>query len=553
MRLPGSRTLDSVRSYEQLAGALCAQVPKRPWHGSAASQGVHPLCASSRTPPRSSPPRLQHRRGGRASTVRSTAHPGLRLRVRPNQHARRACRRGAAGRVQRAQRAQQVARRPQRVRRRRVQPPQAVGGFPAAPILPTAPVVPGRGGLAGVPPRRVRQALRRLAQHLPGRRHARRAERQRQRQRRQVGVEDLRPRRGRQRGALGPQPQAQARPEPACGAAASAPCRRAAGRPSRFFSTRYVFTQQGAAGDGEADTTKLHALTQQGPAGDCEADTTIHSRAVFLVCPAARPAPARPRRWSAAAAETRTVRSRLRPVPASCSGRRASPASTTARTPATVSDASAMGVASTMRRAPARPARAASPCAVSGWRLQQQQICSARSASLTCMHVQLQTQLVSARLPPARHWPLHTDVLGACTRDKAATYSHAPCGECTARERKRPPPQVAAAAPCAATARPRPPGRRTVGLREHGGVLRRRREVAVEWADARVGRHAPRQQPRHPAHLPPAGAARASHARMYTHAAGSLWAAAERTVAKHTALLDSASVVLLEQQAEPAA
>jgi hypothetical protein len=40
---------------------------------------------------------------------------------------------------------------------------------------------------------------------------------------------------------------------------------------------------------------------------------------------------------------------------------------------------------------------------------------------------------------------------------------------------------------------------------------------------------------------------------MYTHAAGSLWAAAERTVAKHTALLDSASVVLLEQQAEPAA
>ena len=331
--------------------------------------------------------------------------------------------------------------------------------------------------------------------------------------------------------------------------------RPAAGRPAVpvHLFTLYAFTQQGAAGDGEADTTKLHALTQQGAAGCGEADTTIHSRAVFLVCPAARPAPARPRRWSAAAAETRTVRSRLRPAPASCCGRRASPASTTARTPATVSDASAMGVASTMRRAPARPARAASPCAVSGWRLQQQQICSARSASLTCMHVQLQTQLVSARLPPARHWPLHTDVLGACTRDKAATYSHAPCGECAARERKRPPPQVAAAAPCAATARPRPPGRRTVGLREHGGVLRRRREVAVEWADARVGRHAPRQQPRHPAHLPPAGAARASHARMYTHAAGSLWAAAERTVAKHTALLDSASVVLLEQQAEPAA
>lgn len=100
---------------------------------------------------------------------------------------------------------------------------------------------------------------------------------------------------------------------------------------------------------------------------------------------------------------------------------------------------------------------------------------------------------------------------------------------------------------------PAHPGRRTVGLREHGGVLRRRREVAVERANARVGRHAPRQQPRHPAHLPPAGAARASHARMHTHAAGSLWAAAERTVAKHTALLDSASVVLLEQQAEPAA
>ena len=60
--------------------------------------------------------------------------------------------------------------------------------------------------------------------------------------------------------------------------------------------------------------------------------------------------PARPARWSAAARLMRRVASRVRPVAASKRGVRRQPPSTTMRTPGTVSEVSAMLVASTTRR-----------------------------------------------------------------------------------------------------------------------------------------------------------------------------------------------------------
>ncbi len=63
--------------------------------------------------------------------------------------------------------------------------------------------------------------------------------------------------------------------------------------------------------------------------------------------------PARPQRWAASALETRSVTSRAMPLPGSNRARRASPASTTTRTPGMVSEVSAIEVASTTRRRPA--------------------------------------------------------------------------------------------------------------------------------------------------------------------------------------------------------
>ncbi len=62
--------------------------------------------------------------------------------------------------------------------------------------------------------------------------------------------------------------------------------------------------------------------------------------------------PARPRRWSAEARETRTVSSRVSPTAGSKRGTRASPESTTTRTPSMVSEVSAIEVASTTLRRP---------------------------------------------------------------------------------------------------------------------------------------------------------------------------------------------------------
>ena len=70
--------------------------------------------------------------------------------------------------------------------------------------------------------------------------------------------------------------------------------------------------------------------------------------------------PARPARCSAAAREMRSVASRVRPVPESSRGARRQPPSTTMRTPGTVSEVSAIEVASTHARA-SRPGAARGP------------------------------------------------------------------------------------------------------------------------------------------------------------------------------------------------
>ena len=64
--------------------------------------------------------------------------------------------------------------------------------------------------------------------------------------------------------------------------------------------------------------------------------------------------PARPVRWSALALDTALVVRRRRPVSSSIVATRRSPESTTAVTPSSVSDASAIGDATTTRR-PRRP------------------------------------------------------------------------------------------------------------------------------------------------------------------------------------------------------
>jgi hypothetical protein len=266
--------------------------------------------------------------GERTRSVRSKAYPGLCQCIRPNEHAQRACRRGPAGCVQRAQRAQQPPRRPQRVRRRRVQPPQAVGGVPAALALPSW------AGLAGVPLGRVRQALARLAQRLPGRRRARRPERQRQRQRRQVGVEDLRPRRGRQRGALGPQPQAQAGAQPACDSAASASRRRPAGHPACLLHIARAHATRGRRGrwnrHDRARPCTVHSLQKAQrraphPRGRAAGQPPRPRRAR---CAAGS---GRRRRRAPAGARARRRPPRARPPPSATPPRRAWPAQCAAR------------------------------------------------------------------------------------------------------------------------------------------------------------------------------------------------------------------------------
>ena len=62
--------------------------------------------------------------------------------------------------------------------------------------------------------------------------------------------------------------------------------------------------------------------------------------------------PARPRRWSTAAREARTVSNRVSPMSGSYRGTRAMPESTTMRTPSMVSEVSAIEVASTTLRHP---------------------------------------------------------------------------------------------------------------------------------------------------------------------------------------------------------
>ena len=74
--------------------------------------------------------------------------------------------------------------------------------------------------------------------------------------------------------------------------------------------------------------------------------------------------PARPARCSAAAREIRSVVSRVRPVDGSSRGARRQPPSTTMRTPGTVSEVSAIDVASTTRRPSA--GRSARSCTAGG-------------------------------------------------------------------------------------------------------------------------------------------------------------------------------------------
>ena len=75
--------------------------------------------------------------------------------------------------------------------------------------------------------------------------------------------------------------------------------------------------------------------------------------------------PARPARCSAESRLIDTVVRRVMPVPASKRGARASPLSTTTRTPSTVSDVSAMSVASTTRRRPGGDGASARSCSSS--------------------------------------------------------------------------------------------------------------------------------------------------------------------------------------------
>ena len=87
---------------------------------------------------------------------------------------------------------------------------------------------------------------------------------------------------------------------------------------------------------------------------------TLHSR----IATPGPSRPARPARWSAAARLMRSVVRRVRPVARSSRGERRKPPSITMRTPGTVSDVSAMLVASTTRR-PGCCVRARS-CSASG-------------------------------------------------------------------------------------------------------------------------------------------------------------------------------------------
>ena len=73
--------------------------------------------------------------------------------------------------------------------------------------------------------------------------------------------------------------------------------------------------------------------------------------------------PARPRRWSAAARDTRTVSSRVTPASGSKRGTRARPLSMTARTPSMVIDVSAIEVARTTLRWPLDAGASARSCA----------------------------------------------------------------------------------------------------------------------------------------------------------------------------------------------
>ena len=76
--------------------------------------------------------------------------------------------------------------------------------------------------------------------------------------------------------------------------------------------------------------------------------------------------PARPARCSAESRLIDTVASRVMPVPVSKRGARARPPSTTMRTPSTVSDVSAMSVASTTRRRPGGDGARARSCSSAG-------------------------------------------------------------------------------------------------------------------------------------------------------------------------------------------
>ena len=116
--------------------------------------------------------------------------------------------------------------------------------------------------------------------------------------------------------------------------------------------------------------------------------------------------PARPARCSAAAREMRSVASRVRPVAGSSRGARRQPPSTTIRTPGTVSEVSAIEVASTTRRPSAgRSARSCSaggrsPC--SGSTSAPQPSSAAWVRRISAMPGR-KAEDVAVMLPPARH------------------------------------------------------------------------------------------------------------------------------------------------------